>query len=413
MPQELLDARLFVRLWFFGRKKLKMLPNGHFEGNSKTIFDSLYLDYEDDFRLSCKDCKGFDEKTGKEKKWPKVHDKTMERAWNEFLEEAQLLAKQEIIDAIKFTNGDSVVVEVWLRSVMGVYEPMHLEAFKHFLWTVKRKAFNLPVVYTISPAFWGKQGGGKTIAIKHLTSPLKDLTIEWSIDQALDTRNTQTLADNLIVIFDEMAGLQRVEVESLKRVISADFSSYRPLHTNRQLKVKQNCGFIGVSNKSLSENIFDSTGLRRFVEYKCLDKLDWKSLDILDPLKLWQSIDESKERGYLEPVMKEIGEHQENMVQQDELSAFIQETELLDSGEMTEMTATALWNHYDTWHANSGWRGNKALILTVFAARMRTHGVTFKKRHNKAYYLVNKSAKFFNEVPPMIVKNLEFKKEQT
>ncbi len=412
MPEELLNARSYVRLWFSRRKGLIMLPNGHFEGNTKTIFSSLYLDYEDDFRIGCKEYKGFDEKTGKEKKWVKVQDKTMERAWDEFLEEEQNKAKQSVIAAIKFTNTEPKIIEDWLKSVMGDYEPMHLAALKHTLWTIKRKAFGLPVVYTISPAFWGKQGGGKTIAIKHLTTPLKDLTIEWSVDQALDPRNTQTLADNLIVIFDEMAGLQRVEVEALKRVISADFSSYRPLHTNRQLKVKQNCAFIGVSNKSLSENIFDSTGLRRFVEFKCLDKLDWKSLDAIEPLKLWQAVDESCDRGYLEPMLKEIGEHQASMVVQDELAAFLQELQIIPNVEVKELNATELWKVYDAWHTNSGWKANKVLVLSVFCAKLRTHGLVRTERKGRAYYSINAESPVFKEMAPMVVKPLEFKKEE-
>ncbi len=244
--KELHDPRYFVSMWFHKIKGFKMLPNGNFIGQTVATFDDLQVDYllyfkkaRKDARIEAEEDKEDGDPSGKSR-IGKFADNILKAAWNSFLVKAQEDAREDIIKTIRFSGVSDKQLVGWLNCTIGSATDFQIGVMKHVLWSVKRKAFGMPVVYTISPSFWGLQGGGKTTAIRRLIEPIEKLTIEWSPDQAIDARNTQTLADNLVVIFDEMAGLQRVEIEALKRVISTDYTSYRPLYSNRALKVRQN-----------------------------------------------------------------------------------------------------------------------------------------------------------------------------
>lgn len=419
MRLELINPRMFVRFWFQTVKKFIMMPNGHFDGLSKDVFGGLWLDYEELHAAEIIKIGAFEPTTGKRIIFPKINEKNMEKAWVEFISvEAKTVAKKQI-ELLAFNpRATDAPLHTWVSGALGRLTDFELAAIKHSLWQIKRKLNKQKVVYHLSPAFVGKQGGGKTEAVKRIIEPLSFLTLEWGVNDAVDSRNTQTLADNYICLFDEMAGLQRVEIEGLKRVITAEYLNYRPLRTNDQIRVPQNCTFIGISNKSLSENIYDSTGMRRFVEFRCLDDLDWAKINSVNPYEIWQSIDESLDRGYIEGYQSELKAHQESLIVQDELQHFVQDMELVDpSAETKEVLALELYNAYITWRSLNGYGVKPALALTWFCLKLRSHNLNKRivkiNKKEKTAYAISANSDIFktsDELTTINRKVLEFKK---
>lgn len=399
MKQELLDPRLFVRLWAFKLRKLKIKPNRSFEGENADTFNSLWLDYEALFNAELAKGASFDAKTGKRKHYTRIPLKNMEMAWSEFLTLAAEEARESIVNTLKFDAaiGDEEIKR-FVNAVVDAPKEFDTAIFKHFIWQVKRKLNNKSTVYHLAPILWGPQGGGKTGAIEKLLEPIKAITVEWGISEAIDPRNIKALSENYVCFFDEMAGAQRVEIENLKRTISAQTTTYRPLGTNRHVTVRQNCTFIGVSNKSLTENIYDPTGLRRFAEITCKKRLDWEVINSIDSLKIWRGIDENLERGYLESFASEMRKHQEELLIEDEMQHFVRECGLMfDKAEdAVEIRALDLYNNFLIWRDANGYAAKNPMVFNSFCMKLRSHGFNKRVRKiegkEKTFYIINKNA---------------------
>lgn len=414
MRSELMNPREFVR-WWFSSKGYQMRPNGQFLQKNSDVFSTIWLDYSELFSAEMAKAK---KKNRALLRANRINRFDLEMAWNEFKPQCLELAIKKFIEPLRFVNEDDSQLDLWLKATVGEFTEMQKAALKQTIWQAKRKMYDMPVVYHITPCFWGKQGGGKTEAIKRLVAPLRELTLEWGINEAVDPRNTKTLSENYICLFDEMAGLARVEIEALKRIISAEYTNFRPMRTNDSVKVKQNCTFIGISNKSLSENIYDSTGLRRFIEFKCLDVLDWDAINKVDATKLWQSINENLERGYLEPHRTEIQEHQESLQVVDEVTHFLTSINIIpEPGKgYAEVTALQLHNYYVMWRVTNGYSANREIPINFFGARLRTFGLEKKLKRidgvQKPVYYVNPDCEALKPVLTVSLaqKVLEFKK---
>jgi predicted P-loop ATPase len=354
-PSDVTSCEHFVSTWFRS-KKYEMQPNGHFDGMHLTTFDRLWLEYEEKFELiSLKyslDCKAAKiNGTSPPIKPRKIAESNMLKAWGIFLQDEQTRAVDVIRNKIRHTPTGDNELRKWLMATMGTSEEFYVAVLKHVIWQVKRKLYNQEVVHHFCPVLWGEQGGGKSTAIKKLLAPIDGLVLTWNVPDAIDGRNTQTLADNYVCFFDEMSGVGKVDVEALKRIVTADTTSYRPLRTNQHLKVKQNCSFIGASNRSISQNVYDPTGLRRFVEITGMPKVDWNMLDTIHPLTIWQSIDENLDRGYIEPFLPEMYAKQKAAQVIDDVTDFIRSLNITPVvGEKTlTMTIKDLHDRYKLW----------------------------------------------------------------
>lgn len=402
-----LNPRQFVNYWFYEYKRFKMQPNGNFEGNNAGILSTIWLDYKDLFRAEC---------IKNNANYKGLVKADIEDAWIEFKPLAQKRAVQKIVDSLAFKKTNDNELKKWLTATIGKYTEFELAVMKHFLWQVKRKVFGKKVSYHMAPCFWGKQGGGKTEAIKKLIEPISELTMEWGINEAVDARNTKSLSENYVCLFDEMAGLQRVEIEALKRIISADHTSYRPMRTNDMITVKQNCTFVGISNKSLSENIYDPTGLRRFVELKCLEQLDWTTINSIKSLEVWQSIDENSDDILIKEFKTEMAAHQEELRIQDEMEHFVMDTNLTPIDTNTkEVIATPLYAYYKLWRQSNNYSAQLPLSQNLFGRKLRSYGVVKRNKmidgKEKVVYTVNAASDIFKQTDTKeeIVQNLEWK----
>jgi hypothetical protein len=435
MKEILGNPRAFIPHWAKTRG-ITVKGNGIVEGiDIQIAFATLWLDYtelcnvvDSQAPAETKDLKEpvkrFNPKTGepieqaapKQAKKPKmwrIPEKDMEKAWSEWPVLEQNRIRETGLGPIMEYTGDTDHAERFLMAVTGQASALDIAALKHVLWQIKRKANKQAVVHHLCSIFFGKQGGGKTTAILKLLEPVQDFVLDFDPNEAIDPRNAQSLSKNLVCFFDEMANMARVEMESLKKLITNDYLTYRPLYTNNSARVPQSCTFIGGSNKSMSEIIYDPTGMRRFYEFSCLDKTDHAAINGLDYVALWNSVNPELDRGYIEPFLQDLQQHQASHQIEDEVQHFLREQAITGGKATAEIQATDLYNHFTMWRALSGYSARPAPALNSFCMKLRTHKlskrITAIDGKNKTVYSVNKASHIFDTAQPLSAKMLQFK----
>lgn len=190
-------------------------------------------------------------------------------------------------------------LESFMFHLTGQKDPIDVVVMQQFLWLIKRKLNELPTTYHIMPILFGGQGTGKSTAISLLTKPIVTYTIKGkSVDFVTDERQFKTLSEYFLVVFDEMAKANKVDINHLKNIITNDSLTWRQLHTNNSASMTQNCSFIGSSNKSVSDIIIDDTGMRRFYQINVKQNANFTELNKIDVKLIWESINENQDKAY-------------------------------------------------------------------------------------------------------------------
>jgi hypothetical protein len=164
---------------------------------------------------------------------------------------------------------------------------------QHFVWQVKRKMSGLPVTDHMMPVLYGKQGSGKSSAVRQLLEPIKDFAAYTDFKSITDERNHELWA-NYVLVFDEMGHSTTANIEIIKQKITSDQFNGRVMHSNSTTVIQNKTTSIGTSNRDLSRMIFDDTGMRRFFQIDCRNPIDWAALNSINYELLWQSIDEAR-----------------------------------------------------------------------------------------------------------------------
>lgn len=141
------------------------------------------------------------------------------------------------------------------------------------------------------PILTGKQGDGKSEAIKALCGPLKTMAVTNGFEAFADNSMTYQFSVMPVMIFDDMSGASKADIEKLKTVMTETNKQMREAYaragTRRIIST-----FIGSSNKDISGLIKDETGNRRLIQFNSR-KVDRDAVQKLDYTKIWQSIDEN------------------------------------------------------------------------------------------------------------------------
>jgi len=230
-----------------------------------------------------------------------------------------------------------------------------------FIWQVKRKIAGLPVEHHIMTVLYSKKHGtGKSVSMGELIKPLKEFVLHLQLDVFRDSFFRKAFSENFVVIFDELQGAGRTDIESMKNIITAEDLSARGMRTQDVDTIKQNCTFVGTTNRPLADLIFDNTGMRRFAELELETKADlevitgerWingNRIKIKNPinfLDVWRSVPEHT----LNPILsikEELDEHQEELRTQTTVEQWVEEFEL-GIGKVPN-NSQVLFNHYRDW----------------------------------------------------------------
>lgn len=231
------------------------------------------------------------------------------------------------------------------------YTDYEFYSLKHSIYQVKRKIMNKPVHNHTCLVLFGKQGMGKSMALKSLFTPLKEYVFGLHVNQLNDPQKIGIkMSQSYIGMLDEMAHCGKTSSEALKSIITTPTVDVRLFRTQDVVPYEQNCTFFGTSNIKLEFLLKDNEN-RRFIELILQDFVNISDLlNNIDYMKLWKGIDENLEEPYLR-IKKEVQKKQEEMSTQDIYEEFAEEQMLIpESGaKTTTIDKKELFQHFVAW----------------------------------------------------------------
>lgn len=254
---------------------------------------------------------------------------------------------------LAFEKPSTDLVKAWVRAATGKDSHLDVAVMKHFIWQIRRKLHGLEVYHHVMPILYGKSGGGKSRAVSILLKSVDEVCLNMDLSIFSDQFRTRLFTKAFVMFFDEMAKSERADIDKLKNIITAECVDFRGMHTENLESAPQNCTFIGCSNDLVYDKIYDPTSARRYWQIDCTDKLDWKSINSIDYLALWKSVDEKQDSPIL-PYLNEIKEIQEKVIRskdliEDWIGEFLTPTQYDPSEAPTSSELYVNFQHYCEW----------------------------------------------------------------
>jgi hypothetical protein len=273
--------------------------------------------------------------------------KTINAHLNIWLESEKENLLVDLRNHIKF-GGESPELERWLKAIRPEADETDLAVMRHWIWQVKRKIFSRSVENHLMPVFCGLTNTGKSVAIRKLIAPLRIVSSTTDLKRLADSREDFLLIRNYIMFLDEMAKANNADVETIKTKITEEFIEYRKLGSNATVKGPQNSTFIGTSNYNVIDIIKDPTSARRFYEIWINGRCDWDTINLIDYLAIWRSIDEANEEGFYKAASSEIRNRQEVIRDRDSVEEWLEEFSLKPQDTTGDITAES-WALYENY----------------------------------------------------------------
>lgn len=296
---------------------------------------------------------------------------------------AQLVAK---LTGKPSTDEGRTELRRWLSAVCDGFVEADFYAMLHWLWQVKAKLTRERALSHLMIVLFGPQGSGKTEAVKRLVASLAELVDpDMSVDTLTDDRAAPQLAYRAVGVLDELAGMSRADFTKLKKKITADCVSYRPMATNSTQTLPHLCTFIGTSNKRVSDVLKDDTGNRRFYEITTADRCDWDAINAIDYDLLWTAVSEDDPAPgvvYAEHIARVLSTQR----YVDPVESWLDQ--VIDTVG-AEIDCEAAYDQFDVFCRRNG---EKPLTHTAFGSRLRDLGWDRMRRQSageRRYVYVN------------------------
>lgn len=227
-------------------------------------------------------------------------------------------------------------IGAFLKAITGEIDPIHFKMLQHFIWIVKRKMLGQPIAHHIMPILWNpRQGMGKSYSIYKLLSPLGDLSKTSDMTIFSDKRDWDLFENHYVIFVDEMAKINRVDVDSLKKIITESQITYRAPYGRTPKSIQNKASFIGTSNNDPEDILRDTTGNRRFWAIKSSDVIDQESINKIDYLKIWQSVDPLSEC-LISDILPEMRAHQETYRAKSPVESWIEDRGAEDTSQVED-----------------------------------------------------------------------------
>lgn len=240
----------------------------------------------------------------------------------------------------------------FVTAITGKADRNEVLVMKHFIWQIKRKMMDLPVEHHMMPVLSGLSGSGKSVAIRKMLEPLKELVIEKQLDAVSDDRQYNVFGDYYVIFFDEMAKAEKTDLDALKKVITASELSARPLYTNKQCVFPNRSTMIGTTNHSLDMILKDYTSARRWYQIKSDDHCHWERINSLDYVRVWQAVNPHETCPVIS-ILDDIKDSQEDQRYKNSVEEFILEREIKPSREF-KVSTEVLYKEYFDWSKSGG-----------------------------------------------------------
>lgn len=367
--------------------------------NNLEIFDTMYLDYLG--QVKAHNAAERSKAANLRNNITPVAEKVLQKALSELITKEKLAYRAKVLKSFNCEQEDLTLVKKFVKALTGGEDADDVAVIAHWMWQVKMKMMDKNPSYHVMPILFGKQEGGKTVAMNKLIAPINNFRLNISLDQMTDDRYFKSMSENFVIVFDEMQGAERADIDALKKQVTIEHNDYRPMGTNEVYKVRQACSFIGATNRPVAEQIVDSTGMRRFWQLNCQDKLDWTALSEIDYTAMWKGVDESKVDGYILPQLSSIRAKQEEMVAKDDITLFMEDMGIIVGKTPTrQVLTTALYAEYVNFCQKGGFKPSNA---SWFGRKLKGKGIqggvkqdpTTKKTVN--YLEINEEVKLSHE----------------
>ena len=230
----------------------------------------------------------------------------------------------------------------------GVENDMYISVIKHLMQCVKRKMLGLDVEYHIFPILFGTQESGKSKGIGKLLEPLDGYILELEVTQVLDKTIAGAFETNSVVFLDELSKADKASMEEVKRMITTKYIDARPPYGRQLEKMDQNCMFIAGSNRPVSE-VFKDDEMRRFAEIHTVNRSEdtYPTLDAMDMLDVWRSVDEHAQNKYYLEQRSAIKEMQRGLSTPKYINQWADEIGLKPG--TSRRSLETLYNSYGLW----------------------------------------------------------------
>jgi predicted P-loop ATPase len=154
------------------------------------------------------------------------------------------------------------------------------------------------------------QNSGKSTFCRFLCPP--QLSDYFTENISTDKDSLIALANNFIVNMDELATLNRAEINTLKSMISRNNVNVRLPYGRRQINLPRRANFVGSTNKD--EFLTDETGSVRWLCFELVDRIDFSYKEKVNINLVWKQAYQLYKNGYeYELTQEEIDyNHQRN-----------------------------------------------------------------------------------------------------
>ena len=369
------DPRRWLDVWL-NCNKIRIAANGDMYGEDETKLSKSNVIRQ----LNCDFISNKPEKT-------RINLPVLKDAFYLKVEEIVEKKRKELIESFRHKIDLNDNLTKFCKALTGSDNEVDRAVLYHFIWQVKRKMFGLKVYDHLMTIVYGTQKIGKSEAIKKLLSPIHDLYVSAKFVSITDERKSKSFERNFVMFFDEMQGATRADIENVKEKVTSDRIAYRPLFTNDEEQVDNNCSFIGTSNKPLYRLIRDETGMRRFYQINAKQKCDWEAINKIDYMAIWLDVDEELETPITRAFADVIKEQQEDNREKHSVELWVEENEIIAGVLRNEINT--LYSHYTHYCATGGLRPeskvwfSKKMIELLCVERMKSNG--------KVFYHLNKT----------------------
>lgn len=216
--------------------------------------------------------------------------------------------RKDIANLIKYQPQEKDYLYYWMTKMQFADLDIAYDLMRHWLWLVKRNLSGLATRYEIFMVWRSLQHGtGKSWSINYLLRVLENFAFQYEVKSLTEERACALDSHNYLVLnFDELSKAEMADVDSLKKWVTAQELSYRPMGSNSSTSARKYASGIGTSNRPISSIIKDITGNRRFVELI----IEAQSRPIFGSeyeengeawISIWRNIDETNDMGYYNP----------------------------------------------------------------------------------------------------------------
>lgn len=258
-----------------------------------------------------------------------------------------------------------------------------------WIWRVKNKLAHKEITDQVAPFLTGPQGSGKTSFVNWFLKPISDAVANSSIDLFSDNGRSNLLEDKAAIFLDEAKPKDKADYDRMKDIMTAHTYDVRG-HYQQSRTIFVKSSFIACSNHRLREIIDDKTGTRRFWEIQVQPGVaKWNILKDINPLELWQSIDENDaaplDQGVASALLTKLQKRQGNKLRAEE---WIIDGQGIPFGKY--VSHADLYKLYQFWES-AAYKGSGCLSTFEFGRQLTSlandYGIQSKKS-SVSYWLI-------------------------